>query len=419
MTRLNQMRIAVALLTTFTLPTVGADYYDTNAVVTTYAGSGFSGLVNGTGVQTMFNHPQSIVVDSQSNVIVWDLNNNRFRKIDPNQVVTTFAGNGGGTPQDGTGEAAEFGTVSDLCLLPSGDIAVADSGRIRVMTSDAVVTTLVGAVAGFGQPLWISADSQGNIFVADKANRKVSKVDPNGVVSPLAGSGNAGPLRDGSGLFCSFSELRAIAVNVADEIFVLDSGQPLGESSGTWLRKITQLGEVTTLFSVSAASSPVEAKLAFLGNGDIAVLHPFGLFAYNFAGSEFRLSGALPEGSGFKNGPVAEARFQVLGGMAIGPNTNVTPTIFLADTDDHRIRKIALSPLSGPVPQELGVSLFAGVTINGKAGTTYSIEATSTPGSGESWAEVARIALPVDDYVWVDKSSPTIPKRFYRSRLVR
>ena len=74
-----------------------AQIYDTNNVfVQTFAGSGFSGYLNGQGTQTMFNNPNAIVADSHGNLFVWDSLNFRIRKIAPDSTVTTFAG--GGSP---------------------------------------------------------------------------------------------------------------------------------------------------------------------------------------------------------------------------------------------------------------------------------------------------------------------------------
>lgn len=101
-------------------------YYDTNAVVTTYAGFGFFGYLNGTGTQTMFDHPTVLAMGPQSIAVVWDSWNSRFRKIDGEQVVTAFAGKEGNAPSDGVGETAGFRDVKNTCLMPNGSFAVAD-----------------------------------------------------------------------------------------------------------------------------------------------------------------------------------------------------------------------------------------------------------------------------------------------------
>src|ERR1035438_2273040 len=88
---------------------VEAQTYDTNnEVVQTFAGSGFSGYVDGVGQLTMFNNPNAIVADSHSNLFVWDSSNLRIRKIAPDGTVTTFAGGGSAFNLQGTGTNVSF-----------------------------------------------------------------------------------------------------------------------------------------------------------------------------------------------------------------------------------------------------------------------------------------------------------------------
>src|SRR5437588_12709103 len=80
-----------------------AQIYDTNnAVVQTFAGSAFSGYLDGVGQQTMFNGPSSAVADKSGNLFVLDYNNYRIRKIAPDGTVSTFVGGGSANPH-GTG----------------------------------------------------------------------------------------------------------------------------------------------------------------------------------------------------------------------------------------------------------------------------------------------------------------------------
>jgi len=84
-----------------------AQNYDTNGeVVQTFAGSGFTGYLDGVGQQTMFRYPAAMVADSLSNLFVWDSNNYRIRKIAPDGTVTTFAGCG--SNDQGTGTNVNF-----------------------------------------------------------------------------------------------------------------------------------------------------------------------------------------------------------------------------------------------------------------------------------------------------------------------
>jgi hypothetical protein len=90
-----------------------AQTYDTNGdYVQTFAGSGFSGYLDGVGQLTMFANPNLIVADSQSNLFVWDSGNYRIRKIAPDGTVTTFAG--GGSQTTGVGTNVNLGSSGGI-----------------------------------------------------------------------------------------------------------------------------------------------------------------------------------------------------------------------------------------------------------------------------------------------------------------
>jgi hypothetical protein len=101
---------------------------------------------------------------------------------------------------DGTGPGALFNNPGGLAVDSGGNLYVADTGNsiIRKITSTGVVRLLAGlpGVAGlkdgtgsdawFNQPKAVTADSSGNIFVADTGNAAVRKITQSGVVTTLA-----------------------------------------------------------------------------------------------------------------------------------------------------------------------------------------------------------------------------------------
>ncbi len=159
-------------------------------VVTTLAGNGTSGYVDATGAAARFNFPSGVAVDGAGNVYVADQLNHRIRRITPAGVVTTFAGNGTAGWLDGTGTAARFSSPAGLAIDGAGNIIVADQGnhRIRQITPAGVVTTLAGSgsagstdatglAAQFNQPNAVAVDGT-TIYVADQGNNRIRAIAP-------------------------------------------------------------------------------------------------------------------------------------------------------------------------------------------------------------------------------------------------
>ncbi len=210
--------------------------------------------------------------------------------------VSTFAGSTNGFA-NGTGIAAQFNSTFGIAIDGLGTIYVADSQnhKIRKITADGVVTTLagstkgfmdgVGTVAQFDSPRGIAVDVSGNVYVADSYNNRIRKISPTGVVTTLAGYTRG--FTNGVGTAAQFDTPSGVAVDASGNVFV-------AESSNSAIRKITSGGVVTTL-----------------------------------AGGT----------SGYKDGVVAIAQFKQPMGIAIDAAGN----LYVADTFNHRIRKISLA----------------------------------------------------------------------------
>ena len=167
--------------------------------VSTVAGNGTPGSLDGSPLLASFNQPCGIAVDAVGNLLVADRNNNTIRKVDfYSNVVTTVAGSAGITGcQDGVGTAARLNQETGITLGPDNNFYIADQDNftIRQLTIAGVVKTLgglclasggadgVGSVARFSNIGAVGVDITGNLFVADR-NSRVSKGIPPG--PPLA-----------------------------------------------------------------------------------------------------------------------------------------------------------------------------------------------------------------------------------------
>jgi len=264
--------------------------------VSTLAGDGTAGYAEGTGAVARFNHPYGVAIDAARNVYVADQANNRIRKITPAGVVSTLAGSGVGGFADGTGTAAQFNSPYSVAVDAAGNVYVADrtNCRIRKITPAAVVSTMAGngtagyaegagTAAMFNYPNSVTVDGAGNVYVADSYNQRVRKVTPAGQVSTFAG-GTFG-FADGTGAAAQFRYPYGVAADSVGNVYVVDQGNYR-------IRKITPAGMVTTL-----------------AGRDVA---------------------------GFFDGPDSWAQFNSCFSLCIAP----FGTLYIADTYNHRIRKM-------------------------------------------------------------------------------
>lgn len=204
-----------------------------DGTVTTLAGNN-KGFADKKGSKARFNHPYGVAVDTEGNVYVADSYNNRIRKVSPDGWVTTIAGTGNDGYVDGFGEEAEFYVPVGIALDKQRNIFVGDEGNssIRKITPDGKVLTLagngkfsfadgIGTVATFNAPGAIALDGKGNLFVADYFNNCIRRVTPSGEVRKIAGSLEKG-FRDGSSSEARFFYPFGIAVDTEGTIYVGD-----------------------------------------------------------------------------------------------------------------------------------------------------------------------------------------------------
>lgn len=166
---------------------------------TTVAGSRRSGYAGdgGPAVEASLNVPTAIAFDSVGNLYIADSANNRVRKVDRAGIITTFAGTGrAGVSGDGfrasfvdlwTPIGVEVDAKDNLYILELG------VSRIRKVDRNGIMTTLVGSGksgssgdggpavdAELGAPMSFAVDRHGDVFIADRWNHRVRKVTVEG-----------------------------------------------------------------------------------------------------------------------------------------------------------------------------------------------------------------------------------------------
>jgi sugar lactone lactonase YvrE len=369
-------------------------------VVTTLAGNGTPGFVDGTGTNARFGSPvvtdfptnfysaQSLATDRAGNVYVVDQKNHAIRKITPSGTVTTLAGNGVAGFVDGEGGAARFKFPSGVAVDGGGNVFVADQGNhaIRKISPSGVVSTLAGdgvaglvdgagATARFNYPSGLTLDSAGNLFIADTYNRAVRKLTASGVVTTVASNPNSGG-QIGIGLI---NHAVAIAGDSVGNLYVLSEDT-------RELVKLTPDGK-STPFAPFFLDNPT--GLLVDANDNLLIADRTARFIRKVSPSG---EVSVVAGQGYVFGLVdatgTAARFQWAGGVA----TDTAGNVYVADSQNNRIRKI--TPL-GEATTLAGGGNYPGDALGDGTGAAASF---SSPG---------RIAVDGAGNLYVTESSRT------------
>ncbi len=268
-------------------------------VVSTLAGSGVVGAIDGVGTAASFNDPIGVAVDATGNVYVVDRGNHKIRKISTSGLVSTFAGSGVIGASDGIGSEASFNLPFGITIDLVGNLFVADTfnNKIRKITSNGLVSTFA---IGITYPRSVAVDAQGMVYVTDASNI-IKKVSGAGVVSSFAGNGVAGAI-DGVGTAASFNVPIGVAVDALGNLYVADRNNHK-------IRKITPLGVVSTLAGsgVAGAIDGVGTAASFNQPSGVAVDTSGNLYVADMLNHKIRkitvtgyfIEAALPPGLSF------------------------------------------------------------------------------------------------------------------------
>ncbi len=278
---------------------------DENGIVSTIAGTGFGFSGDGgPAVDAQIGWPSGIFVDSSGNIFIADQSNRRVRKVDTSGIITTVAGNGE-FASNGDGGPATDASVSpdDVAVDEAGNLFIADfrHHRIRKVAPNGTISTIAGngtpgyngdgilaTAAQLNTPRAITVDNDGNILITDTMNRRIRKIDSNGIISTIAGTGQFGGSGNGGPATAArLSTPSDIVVDSAGTIFIADE-------QNNRIRSIDQNGIIRNV----------------AGNG-----------TYGFGGD---------------GGPAKSALLGNPLGVAVDP----TGTVFIADTESQRVRRV-------------------------------------------------------------------------------
>ncbi len=349
--------------------------------IATLAGSGgVAGSTDGSGSAARFDHPSDLAVDSADNLYVTDTNNHTIRRITPAGVVSTFAGLAGASgTTDGAAGAARFNHPTGIAIDASGNLFVADTDNniIRRITPGAAVTTLAGT---FSSPSDVAVDSAGNVIIADTGSHTIRRIAAGGGITTVAGLAGSLGNSDGTGPAARFSAPEGVAVDGTGNIYVADTGNHT-------IRKITPAGAVSTFAGqagMSGTSDGIGAGARFQFPSDLALDGSGNLYVADTdnhtirkvspAGATGTVAGQ-PGVNGSADGVGTSARFYFPTGIAV----DTAGDVYVADTNNDTIREsiVAIGPIITTQPRSQSVTV----------GTTaqFSVTATGTPALTYQW----------------------------------
>src|SRR3954451_52638 len=188
-----------------------------DGIVTTVAGSGIAGFAGDGGPATnaQLNHPTGVVVDSTGGILIADQHNYRVRRVDPSGTISTIAGTG--YPGYGLGDGGPalntgLNLPTTLALDAKGGILIAEMAerRVRRIDPDGTISTIAGdsgsgydgdnkpaTQASLTKPTGVAVTSTGDVLVADQGDQRIRRVDPSGVIHTIAGTGLMATTGDG------------------------------------------------------------------------------------------------------------------------------------------------------------------------------------------------------------------------------
>ena len=333
--------------------------------IKTVAGTGQQGYTGDSGLATdaEIYYSRGLVFDNSGNLYIADTGNSVIRKVDINGTITTVAGNGqnGYSGDGGPATVAELRFPYSVAVDNDGNIYIADTSnhRIRKVDTNGIITTVAGTgypgYSGDGSPATqaelhtptrISLDNAGNIYICDRLNNRVRKVDPNGIITTIAGNGQQGYSGDGGpAIAAQLNQPVAIAVNDAGDIYVADNAR---------IRKVDTSGLITTIAGngiegYSGDGGPAtDAQFDFMsgmaldriGNIYISEWHTFAsrIRKVDTNGIITTAIGNGQRGYSGDGGSPTEAEIGLPEGIAFDSGGD----IYFCDTENNRIRTVFL-----------------------------------------------------------------------------
>ncbi len=331
--------------------------------ITTVAGGGTGD--GGPATHAGLFWPAEVSVDRAGHVYIADTRNHRIRRVDEaTGLITTVAGMGISDFSGDGGPATEasLSQPSGVSVDGAGHLFIADSGNHRIRRVDratGIITTVAGmgeeegsfsgdggpaTQAGLNNPVGVSVDAAGNVYIADAANLRIRRIDAaTGIITTVAGTGEGGYSGDGGHSTEAGLTPRRVFVDMAGNLYIAD----------TFNHRIRRVDGDTGIITTVAGTG----EEGFSGDGGPAtqarIGYPGGLSVdgagnlYIAADGRIRrvdgdtgvittTAGTGEEGHLGDGGPATQAGLSFSSGVSV----DGAGYIYIADTSNHRIRRM-------------------------------------------------------------------------------
>ena len=345
--------------------------------INTIAGGGIGGGTDTWGdsmpaaTNAIFGNFCGIEFDKKGNLYIGDKDHDIIRQVDAaTGIITVVAGNGtsGFNGDNGPATLAQLNSPGWITFDPKGNLYISDraNNRIRKVDTFGIITTFAGngipAFAGDNaqadsaslfSPQGICSDIAGNIYIADGSNHRVRKVDTFGIITTIAGTGTVGFSGDGGpAVSAEIMSVYGLSSDGMSGIYTVDM-------NGDRIRKIDLVSGIIT----TVAGNGMTGYSGDEGVATSAELNfPFGVYAskkgtiYIADANNHRIrfidaSGIIHTIAGIGiagySGDGGSANMAKLNGPA-GVTMDSCGNLYIADAQNKRIRKVTFNPTCSP-----------------------------------------------------------------------
>jgi sugar lactone lactonase YvrE len=338
-----------------------------SGIATVFASNGSKGFSGDGGSATAAGllEPEAVAADAAGNIYIADFHNERIRKVDRTGRITTFAGGGATDEADGIpATSSKLSEPDGVTVDSTGSLYLAEGGtcRIRKVTPDGIIHNIGNAnsdgggysgdggpasQAQFNDPAGLAVDRQNNLYIADRSNNRVRKIDTNGIVTTFAGNGQGGYSGDGGAATkAAISLPEALAFDSQGNLYIADWGNHV-------VRQVNPAGVITTVAGY-VTSPPIfsgdhgPATLASLIRPYGVAVDPSGNFYVSDQADRLvrRVDGTGTintfAGSGVSNfaGDGSQATQAALD-FPTDVKVDGSGNLYIADAMNHRVRKVS------------------------------------------------------------------------------